>query len=107
MPSPPSENLVASKENDYENAAPSGDNSIKTSSPPDPEMSSLRRAILLTIFCLALFVDAFMTSAVIISLDSVSSDARLATVSAFLDLSVDWHRLPSASLHYSMDTDGL
>lgn len=43
-----------------------------------PETSSLRRAILLAIFCLALFVDAFMTSAMIICLDSVRIHSQMA-----------------------------
>ena len=36
------------------------------------EISNSRRAILLVIFCLALFTDAYMTSAMIICLESVS-----------------------------------
>jgi hypothetical protein len=35
--------------------------------------SNVRKAILLAIFCLALFVDAFMTSAMIICLNKVSN----------------------------------
>ncbi|EJD00111.1 MFS general substrate transporter [Fomitiporia mediterranea MF3/22] len=42
-------------------------------------MSNVRRAILLAIFCLALFVDAFMTSAMIICLDSIGSDFNQST----------------------------
>lgn len=37
-----------------------------------PQMSGVRRAFLLAIFCFALFVDAFMTSGMIICLDGVS-----------------------------------
>ena len=36
-----------------------------------PPMSNVRRAFLLAIFCFALFVDAFMTSGMIICLDDV------------------------------------
>ena len=36
------------------------------------EISNARRAILLVIFCLALFTDAYMTSGMIICLESVS-----------------------------------
>ncbi|KAF8509048.1 MFS general substrate transporter [Gautieria morchelliformis] len=39
-----------------------------------PETSNQRRAVLLVIFCVALFTDAFMTSAIIICLDSIGSD---------------------------------
>ena len=40
--------------------------------PSELEMSNARRAILLVIFCLALFTDAYMTSGMIICLESVS-----------------------------------
>ncbi|KAJ3563356.1 hypothetical protein NP233_g8991 [Leucocoprinus birnbaumii] len=71
MTSIKSESPVASKEDDYENAVSSGDIS---KGPPETDISSVRRAVLLTIFCLALFVDAFMTSAIVICLDSIGID---------------------------------
>jgi hypothetical protein len=37
------------------------------------DSSNARKAILLAIFCLALFVDAFMTSAMIICLNKVTN----------------------------------
>lgn len=74
---------MASSESKLENAGQTVTNDAKSEIIVQPgtlsQLSNFRRAILLAIFCLALFIDAYLTSAMIICLESISSDFHQAT----------------------------
>lgn len=76
----------------------SGINTVTEDAQDDPnEFSSVRQAVILGIFCLALFVDAFMTGAMIICLDSVKIEYLHRTLVLLLIFSTS--RFARSSMH--------
>ena len=56
-----------------------------------PSAGKLRRSIVLVVMCLAMFIDAFNTGAMIICLNSVRSSSLSTCSVPLIVADVDWH----------------